>query len=1158
MAPAQTIMWTAMPRGLTVDPATLPVSVFVSPRLTGAPALGSFSDWLTWTEHLKTDGLHITFAVGGQQVTVPIDPAPLQPNLWNAIFDAETHVADYVFNNYDGRLVISYPVRATLALLKAAYQIGGISLALPQRFDLRQGRRAMLASLIDGFQVNWNEDQARSWRAELQHLQSAGGFLGSARLPQDQAQLGGDDLPDASQLPAPGSDEARNLRRTIAARFALFHHLPSAPKLVPPPMDMVLNFHKALSALHAYPALMRALGLVFDLDLPVDFLPEAPAAAPGAFGVASVAPGWNWAVEPTARPPAATAYIFLRAENGQRLFATAPRNPQQPRGSVMGLLNLGAGDFGLAQVDVDGALHKTIMLAETFGNVEPARHPEVFDPTTTLPALRSAGLALIADNRAASLLTIFRQSKAFNAALEAGQPQPQPFVAEDLVRGFRLDVWDSQSDSWHSLHRRHGEYTIKEQSFTTTDEEGFTNLAAVSPAPGADPAQANDLYLHEAIARWAGWSLSVALPGKHLTRAADPSKAVPPDDPTDPDFDPENPPATPFKMTTRFRVVRSSLPTLRFGRRYRMRARAVDLAGNSLALSEPLTKTLSGTFATPANPDGFAYLRYEPVAAPTIVLRDGRGVSGPGSSVDRIVIRTFNTAPALDAVAADLTAADRHIVPPRVAVELGERLGMFDDADGKLRTDTAIYQLIAARDDATKSQFRREVVIGQPEPLPVEPGDQLEVPYLPDVLARGAALRDLPGTPAGSTGSAAGTGSVVYEPLTDAHPRPGSATLISFGGETDWTTARPFRLALAEGSSPPAWDATTRVLTISLPKAALTVVPLSSYLYPDDLKLMGVWQWIREYIDSFVTSVALAEPQFPGSTADLLAHIIQRTREGGHWMLTPPHLLTLVHAVQQPIGRPVFVQIDVQHPGGGSVESQLESEAMTGPTNAIALDTITAWRVPGAIDAQLIGGLQVHGASTDKIDLLAHWDDPVDDPGPTGDVLPTRIAHATHADEIPLRNLAGGELPANADGTRPTGYYNPGHDLVCFVRAGDVLSSNLGGDQMMQDAAPAIISTTRATIASPIPPLRPRASATISPSMPHRRLTSPAQAIRCWLMCRPPPAPTHRASSTSFPPSAGSGKSPPTSNAAYALAAACGSIWIARGIRRATANSLAW
>ena len=129
-------------------------------------------------------------------------------------------------------------------------------------------------------------------------------------------------------------------------------------------------------------------------------------------------------------------------------------------------------------------------------------------------------------------------------------PQPRPFFAEDLVRGFRLDVWDSQTQAWHSLHRRDALYKIKNQSFASKDEEGFTQLAVTSGAPGSDPAQIGDFYLQEAIARWAGWSLSVPPAGKHLTRNPDPAKAVPPDDPNDPDFDPENPPATPFKMTT--------------------------------------------------------------------------------------------------------------------------------------------------------------------------------------------------------------------------------------------------------------------------------------------------------------------------------------------------------------------------------------------------------------------------------------------------------------------------------------------------------------------------------------------------------------------------------------------------------------------------------
>ena len=49
MAPSQTILFTIIPRGISLNPETLPVSVFISPRLRGADQLGAFPDWLNWT-----------------------------------------------------------------------------------------------------------------------------------------------------------------------------------------------------------------------------------------------------------------------------------------------------------------------------------------------------------------------------------------------------------------------------------------------------------------------------------------------------------------------------------------------------------------------------------------------------------------------------------------------------------------------------------------------------------------------------------------------------------------------------------------------------------------------------------------------------------------------------------------------------------------------------------------------------------------------------------------------------------------------------------------------------------------------------------------------------------------------------------------------------
>jgi hypothetical protein len=1059
MAASQTILYTVMPRGVTLDPDPLPLSVLVSPRLTGAATLASFDDWLNWTELLKSKGLSLTIRGGGQAYTSEIDTTVLRPDLWRAIFDDKTYVEDFVFEDLSDRVVISYATRQTLSLVKSIFQIGALELALPLP-DRGERQSSRLGALLDGLQVGWSTRLGRELRDELAHEQrrfehgaAPGGIVGSvlAQPSGTATKTGADGLPDATQLPAPGSQEARDLRSGLARRFSLYHHMPPAPPLAAPDFDRVLDFHKAVSALQSYPELLRALGLVFDVEVPPSVLPASTGPTPATVSITDVEPGWSWTLAPVPRPPMQTAYLHFELGT-HRIFTTAPRSGGP--GAIEGLLNLDPRAFGLAQVDVDGAMHKAIIVAESIDNLAPARHPEVFDETETLPTLRSAGLALVADQRWAELLAAFQNSKVFNDALESDQPQPRPFCAEDLNRGFRLDIWDSHTAKWHSLHRRDATYGLGTRTFESLDEEGFSHLAMAQPAPGAQPeALADDLYLQEAIARWNGWSLSVPPVGKSLSRDPDPVKAVPVDDPTDPDYDPINPPVTPFPMTTSFQVRPGSLPSLRFGRRYRLRARAVDLAGNSLNHDDPIADLLANGLGAPRGTDGFAYLRYEPVVAPTIIPTDAAAISGPGSAVDRLVIRTRNTDPALDAVAADLSAARRHIVPPRVPINLAEHLGMLDDATGKLRGDTAMYDLIRDRDEGT---FPTVPIPQQANPLPVVADIQASVPYLPDTLARSAALRDLPGSGSGTIGRAptAGVGPVPYVELTDPDPRPGSATLVSFDGADDWTKAAPFRLALAEGDGAPEWDAGARVLTVHLAKAGVTLVPLSSAMTEDDLKLMGVWQWFREYVQALAEATPLRTEQEPGSPDDRIAHVIQRALEGGHWMLTPPHVLTLVHAVQQPLGRPEFVQLDVQHrlPQPGGSDSVLQGLDMAGPTAAVALDTITAWRQPAKLDAFLMGGLHVHGASTDKVDLLATWDEPVDD---TAKALPTVEHHADAVDEIPLAQRSEGYLVVGAgQDVRTVGYYNPAHDLMCFVRDGDVLSANLNGRSIVRDAAP--------------------------------------------------------------------------------------------------------
>ena len=345
------------------------------------------------------------------------------------------------------------------------------------------------------------------------------------------------------------------------------------------------------------------------------------------------------------------------------------------------------------------------------------------------------------------------------------------------------------------------------------------------------------------------------------------------------------------------------------------------------------------------------------------------------------------------------------------------------------------------------------------------------LPYLPDPLSRGAALRDLPGAPSGTIGKVApgaGAGAalaaehVPYAALSDPNPRPGSATLISFGDGGDWQQTRGLRLALAEptpeqAGSSPHWDPAQRLLTVYLPKGQTRVVPLSSYLSADDLKLMGVWQWLREYIERI--TVSRPQPQYlqPGAAVDEIAHVLQRAVEGGHWMLTPPRLLTLVHAVQQPLGRPSFTGLSVGREERFAGPNPLQTVPIAGRTDPTELAPLTAWRRPGAPDAFLMGALRVHGASTAKVDLRASWDDPVDD---LSQALPAVTSRVEHVEELPLPVLREDYLYASGPERRPVGYYDPEHDQLAFVRAGDSTArprrDNLGGDDriIFQDAAP--------------------------------------------------------------------------------------------------------
>ena len=994
----QSIVAVVLPAG--TDGGRPWANVYLTPRLSGAHLLSAFPDWLDWTGLVQQHGLSFSFSGAGHNATVAVDTSLLRPQFWSAVFGHDAIVDKYPAPDFDKRLLVSYPSRTAHDFLRYAYQFA--ITAWPPNRD-RSSLEGVLGDLVFRDAAgNSNLDQTLSnlrvqmWRAQQ-----------SDRPP---VILG----PPASTPPLTEPADTR----AMVEQLALFHHLPPAPNRPPLPstpkqLEALIDFHQALASLTTYPTLLTALGLVFPVELPDSLVPSSPAnGAYGTIQLTAMHPGWTWSQAPTFGLPA-TAYV--RSAGG---FAAAPATaPDQvsagnlePADILDGFLALDASDFHLVGVDLDGAMLKAMALADSLAN---ANNPTLDDGL--LPALRSGGISLCADGRAQQVLQAIRDNVGFNAVLTGGAIRA--LNARDLTRGYRIDVYSDRSAQWASLHRRDGTYRLGAGSSTTlstSDEEGFIQLGVAQPADdptrridtiaeaAGAPQPGTDLYVNERIARWNGWALSAPRPGIPLNRSPNPAVATEPD-PT------ANQPVTTFNIGTSFAVHPGSLPELRFGARYRMRARAVDLAGHG----PPLGVAAADNVVLPAAGELLPHYRYEPVGPPVVVLRT---LPGLGGSLLELVIRSHNSDPALDAVAT-AEVDERHVAPPRASVQLVEQHGMLDDPSGRLRGDLATYQFVTERD-------RGEIpTVGKD---PIEPGAQLAITYFPDPLARGAGFTPLPQSPAVSEGSITG-GVLSYVARPGPEPLPDSTTKLGFG--TDWPDLESFRLRLVEGDTAPSWNNAERVLTVSLAKGMVTSTSLSCFTNPDDLDLLGVWNWMRQLFEALDT-VALTDtgagPELV-QIAENRGWLTQLTLDGGNEFITPSVPLTLTHAVQQPIGWPAWVRLPIVH----DPTSPIVAAAL-----ANSFSPVLAWRSQGSQHAVLLGALQINGTTTAAIDLEARWVDWIDDLDEAG---PAQVQASAHVDRIPLSSLDGGVLDADGSGVREVAVYIPNIDTLWFAAPFDQL-----------------------------------------------------------------------------------------------------------------------
>lgn len=784
----------------------------------------------------------------------------------------------------------------------------------------------------------------------------------------------------------PATDEERRMR------------YPSYQNIAAPPDVPEYDFHRIVASFGDYGALLRALGLVIDFVVEDSSVLHGLVAAGGgtAEGSMRLDAGWSSGHDASTDNRPKTAW---RADEDR--FYTRPRGNELDRG----LLRLEGTDddwgqdakdegglFDIYQLDPDGATLKTVGFTLSAQNLvakslDPTRIDGAVTYTTgdrqAVAALRSGGIGISQHGRAGQVAQDAAAAVLKNKAVDSGKGDKVTFFAEDLLRGYRVDVspvddWTSVGP-WHTLCARDGQYRIIEtdEMLEFPADEGHISGASTT-STASDTVNPDDHYMHESLFRWTGWSLCASRPGKTIRAEPVEDTQLQGEVPADIADQAEKGNG----LAVQFKATKGSLPRLRFGQFYRFRARVVDIASNSLALDDPKLDPLEQAS------DAVGYWRFEPIDPPAVVQRSRLS---EGESLERLVIRSnysedtssYLNTPDFVAAAAKpeskdfeyVALAERHFVAPKSSQQQCETHGQFDPYFADWQSIKKGYE-IAAREDGTlydqapgaQVELVTPTVLSNvastktiPPELPsaenpvgdrlsggqyiVHREEQIRLPYLPDPAAAGIAIRaqageELPGV----------IGTMVFGPSCEVKEAPNKQLVILVTNGGAWPDTQGFRLILAErrtnlterpclesfpDAGLPKWSEADRTLTLFLPKGRIARLAYASFADSQLIKNFGLPQWTSSE----------GESDF----------IIEMAKHGSHWMLTPFRNMTLVHATQQPICLPELIKLAVAR-GVGAQHVDLHCRLV-----------------------------RLHGPSTGKFEIDADWHEWVDDinkPGP--------------------------------------------------------------------------------------------------------------------------------------------------------------------------------
>ncbi|MFF7231798.1 hypothetical protein [Streptomyces sioyaensis] len=858
-------VWTAIPAGRVApvpggsEPMAL-LSVLLTPRLLG-PDAGRLSvaryGLQSWPQRLAA----VRFDVFRAQSPVPSSRVPhltaegrtVQFSLaeqlaaWEALFPGDLLVRPYRPTSYDGREVREFPAS------QAAEEIRGVYTATAHaQFAYAEGTPGSDARL----------------REELRRIGDTlrTGLRSPAGGPAESAAEG-------AAGPAAGGS-------ALARAYAFYRR--EGPGFTPLAPDSRAaeerEFHTTVAGLADHPLLLRALGLLIDLAVPAARLgpggaaelrvvPGWPSPDPGP------PPGWNDATQDDVSPR--TAYVL----DGQRFVPASTTGPVSTE-FKQGLLPVAGTDvapsgnprFEVMPFDVDGAALRLVGTAES----------DLAEPSSSagaLPALRSMGFALVDRDREAEHGRQLRRAQ--QRATPAGLLSPA-LTADSLLGGYRMDILDVAAQQWYSLCQRRVRYTIGGvpigQALTGGDPLGLLEEGYLRPAPLATGAGPDDaLFLHQAVARWDGWSPAVQRP-ERVVDTGDTMPAVAP--------------AQPFEVVAECEP--GSLPRLRFGREYRLRVRIADLAGGGL----------HGDEVRPGEEqsDVFTHHRFEPLLPPELVPTCAFDDS---DGLDRMVIRSDrDTPPSAYAAAHGYRAYDlRHLLAPKCSLELAmQHDGAFDAAMGPGAPDAEVRRLfeVAQRADLDVRDIPHAQVIeagtgSRAGSYVILPEDGVAMPWLADPAATHVILNQAEDRPIDPATGLPGT--------THGLPK-----VLKW--QATWPGFLPVKLHLVDAASgcKVTKSGDRRTLIVALGPAEQVTLAVSSGLLDTNAELFGVMGWLGITPDK-------GDPEFQ--------HILA----GLNRLITPPRTVTLVHAVQRP-----------RHDPGGLLTPQREAGGADTLLNTRQLD----------------------------------------------------------------------------------------------------------------------------------------------------------------------------------------------------------------------------